>query len=119
MSFLVWAMRARLAGGSGKWQSSGGEKSKFGLAATRLLQLVETRCVKPGVSTACNYCTSTSVRRWRIFAISPRAFVNRRVSMWNCTSWSVNIQCFDVGGGLGVDYEYSFAVRLFGELRPQ
>ena len=45
-------------------------------------------CVKPGVSTACNYCTSTSVRRWRIFAISPQAFVNRRVSMWNCTSWA-------------------------------
>ena len=45
-------------------------------------------CVKPGVSTACNCCTSTSVRRWRIFAISPRAFVNPRVSMWNCTSWA-------------------------------
>jgi arginine decarboxylase len=36
-------VRARLASqGSGKWQSSGGEKSKFGLAATQVLQLVET-----------------------------------------------------------------------------
>ncbi|GAB7204545.1 hypothetical protein DZS_14790 [Dickeya ananatis] len=35
-------VRARLASqGSGKWQSSGGEKSKFGLAATQVLQLVE------------------------------------------------------------------------------
>ena len=66
-------VRARLASqGSGKWQSSNWLKP----------------CVKPGVSTACNYCTSTSVRRWRIFAISPQAFVNRRVSMWNCTSWA-------------------------------
>ncbi|MBN0624376.1 arginine decarboxylase, partial [Pseudomonas aeruginosa] len=31
-------VRARLASqGSGKWQSSGGEKSKFGLAATQVL----------------------------------------------------------------------------------
>ncbi|STJ78858.1 arginine decarboxylase [Escherichia coli] len=81
-------VRARLASqGSGKWQSSGGEKSKFGLAATQVLQLVET-LREAGVSTACNCCTSTSVRRWRIFAISPRAFVNPRVSMWNCTSWA-------------------------------
>lgn len=36
-------VRARLASqGSGKWQSSGGEKSKFGTAATQVLQLVET-----------------------------------------------------------------------------
>jgi arginine decarboxylase len=35
-------VRARLASqGSGKWQSSGGEKSKFGLAANQVLQLVE------------------------------------------------------------------------------
>lgn len=35
-------VRARLASeGSGKWQASGGEKSKFGLSATQVLQLVE------------------------------------------------------------------------------
>ncbi|BAN98691.1 arginine decarboxylase [Plautia stali symbiont] len=35
-------IRARLASqGSGKWQSSGGEKSKFGLAASQVLQLVD------------------------------------------------------------------------------
>ncbi|MGG6124939.1 arginine decarboxylase, partial [Pantoea allii] len=34
-------IRARLASqGSGKWQSSGGEKSKFGLSATQVLKLV-------------------------------------------------------------------------------
>ncbi|MCI4078263.1 arginine decarboxylase, partial [Klebsiella pneumoniae] len=35
-------VRARLASqGSGKWQSSGGEKSKFGLSASQVLQLVD------------------------------------------------------------------------------
>ncbi|MGL4734852.1 MAG: arginine decarboxylase, partial [Enterovibrio sp.] len=35
-------VRARLASqGSGKWQSSGGEKSKFGLSAEQVLQLVD------------------------------------------------------------------------------
>ncbi len=35
-------VRARLASqGSGKWQASGGEKSKFGLSATQVLQLVD------------------------------------------------------------------------------
>lgn len=81
-------VRARLASqGSGKWQSSGGEKSKFGPLRLRYCNWLK-RCVKLGVSTACNYCTSTSVRRWRIFAISRQAFVNPRVSMWNCTSWA-------------------------------
>lgn len=36
-------VRARLASqGSGKWQSSGGERSKFGLDASQVLTLVET-----------------------------------------------------------------------------
>lgn len=81
-------VRARLASqGSGKWQSSGGENRSSAWLRLRYCNWLKP-CVKPGVSTACNYCTSTSVRRWRIFAISPRAFVNRRVSMWNCTSWA-------------------------------
>ncbi|MCU6218057.1 arginine decarboxylase, partial [Enterobacter bugandensis] len=36
-------VRARLASqGSGKWQSSGGETSKFGLSAAQVLSLVES-----------------------------------------------------------------------------
>ena len=35
-------VRARLASqGSGKWQASGGEKSKFGLSAAQILRMVE------------------------------------------------------------------------------
>lgn len=80
-------VRARLASqGSGKWQSSGGEKSvrprsdpccnwsKF--------------CARQAILRACNCCTSTSVRRWLTFAISPPACVNRRVSTSNCISWA-------------------------------
>lgn len=82
-------VRARLASqGSGKWQSSGGEKSKFGLAATQVLQLVET-LRDAGVWTVCNCCTSTWDRRWRTFAISRPACASPRVSMLSCISWAL------------------------------
>ena len=45
-------------------------------------------CVPQGTLRACNCCTSTSVRRWPIFAISPPACVNPRVSTSNCISWA-------------------------------
>ena len=36
-------LRARLASvGKGKWQNTGGEKSKFGLTASQILEVVET-----------------------------------------------------------------------------
>ncbi|SUH21229.1 biosynthetic arginine decarboxylase [Salmonella enterica subsp. enterica] len=82
-------VRARLASqGSGKWQSSGGEKSKFGLAATQVLQLVET-LRDAGVWTVCNCCTSTWDRRWRTFAISRPACASPHVSMLSCISWAL------------------------------
>ncbi len=43
-------VRARLASqGSGKWQSSGGEKSKFGLAATQVLQHRSKFCARQAI----------------------------------------------------------------------
>lgn len=98
-------VRARLASqGSGKWQSSGGERSKFGLDASQVLTLVETlkadnklhwlellhlhlgsqmsniRDITKGVKESAKFYTELS-------------------------KLGVNIKYFDVGGGLGVDYE--------------
>ena len=71
-------VRARLASqGSGKWQSSGGEKSKFSLAANQVLQLVEILRER-GRLDSIRCCTSTSARRWPIFATSPLVCVNPR-----------------------------------------
>ncbi|MGQ7114078.1 hypothetical protein ACUOFC_48525, partial [Escherichia sp. TWPC-MK] len=97
--------RARLASqGSGKWQSSGGEKSKFGLAATQVLQLVETLREAGRLDSL----------QLLHFHIETRRFTNACGDIANIRhlrtevevhKLGVNIQCFDVGGGLGVDYE--------------
>lgn len=98
-------LRARLASqGVGKWQSSGGEKSKFGLSATQVLaviaelkeknklealqllhfhlgsQIVNIRDIRLGVSEAARfYCELRKL--------------------------GVGINYIDVGGGLAVDYD--------------
>ncbi|RLV58882.1 biosynthetic arginine decarboxylase [Parashewanella curva] len=98
-------IRARLAfQGKGKWEASGGEKSKFGLSAAQVLRVVDElkqadcleslqllhfhlgsqianiRDIRQGVSEAARfYC------ELRLLGAS--------------------IDCFDVGGGLAVDYD--------------
>ncbi len=100
-------VRVRLASiGAGKWQNTGGEKSKFGLSATQILLAVERlreagmlhtlqlmhfhlgsqipniRDIQRGVDEAARYYSEL-----------------RRLG--------VPIESVDVGGGLGVDYEGS------------
>ncbi|EGM69611.1 biosynthetic arginine decarboxylase [Shewanella sp. HN-41] len=98
-------LRARLAfQGKGKWQASGGEKSKFGLSAAQILTVVEQlkqhdmldslqllhfhlgsqianiRDIRQGVSEAGRfYCELREL--------------------------GASVNCFDVGGGLAVDYD--------------
>ena len=98
-------VRVRLAASaSGKWQNSGGEKSKFGLTAAQLLQLVNRlkrenalewlqllhshigsqipglRDIRTGITEAARYYAEL-----------------RRLG--------VPLKIVDVGGGLGIDYE--------------
>ncbi len=100
-------VRVRLASiGAGKWQNTGGEKSKFGLSAAQVLQAVEhlrklemlhtlqlmhfhlgsqipnIRDIQRGVDEAARYYSEFH-------------------------RLGVAIQTVDVGGGLGVDYEGS------------
>jgi len=98
-------IRARLATiGKGNWQNTGGEKSKFGLSAYQILQVVEQLrgddqldCLQllhfhlgsqlaniRDIQTGLGECS-------RIFA--------------ELVQLGVAVQCLDVGGGLGVDYE--------------
>ncbi|MCE9687478.1 biosynthetic arginine decarboxylase [Shewanella sp. AS16] len=98
-------LRTRLAfQGKGKWQASGGEKSKFGLSAAQVLTVVEQlkqhdmldslqllhfhlgsqianiRDIRQGVSEAGRfYCELRKL--------------------------GASVNCFDVGGGLAVDYD--------------
>lgn len=98
-------VRARLASqGSGKWQSSGGEKSKFGLAATQVLQLVEILREAGHLESLqlLHFHLGSQMANIRDIATGVRESVRFYVELHKL---GVNIQCFDVGGGLGVDYE--------------
>ncbi len=98
-------VRARLASqGSGKWQSSGGERSKFGLAATQVLQLVETLREAGRLDSLqlLHFHLGSQMANIRDIATGVRESARFYVELHKL---GVNIQCFDVGGGLGVDYE--------------
>jgi arginine decarboxylase len=100
-------VRARLASqGSGKWQSSGGEKSKFGLSAVQVLKLVEVlkNAGKLESLQLLHFHLGSQIGDIRDIATGVRESAHFYVELHKL---GVNIQCFDVGGGLGVDYEGS------------
>ncbi|MDO5686234.1 MAG: biosynthetic arginine decarboxylase [Neisseria sp.] len=100
-------VRARLASqGSGKWQSSGGEKSKFGLSAIQILQLVETLRAADALDSLqlLHFHLGSQLGNIRDVATGVRESARFYVELHRL---GVNIQCFDVGGGLGVDYDGS------------
>ena len=105
-------VRARLASqGSGKWQSSGGEKSKFGLAATQVLQLVETLREAGRLDSLqlLHFHLGSQMANIRDIATGVRESARFYVELHKL---GVNIQCFDVGGGLGVAIAYPQAKAL-------
>lgn len=98
-------IRVRLASiAKGKWQNTGGEKSKFGLTAYQVLQCLDQ--LKAAQKMDClqlMHCHLGS-------QISNIRDIQRGVS--ECAhfytelhSLGANIRFFDIGGGLGVDYE--------------
>ncbi len=98
-------IRVRLASiAKGKWQNTGGEKSKFGLTAYQMLQcLDQLKAVKKLDCLQLMHCHLGS-------QISNIRDIQRGVS--ECAhfytelhSLGANIRFFDIGGGLGVDYE--------------
>ncbi len=98
-------MRVRLASiGAGKWQNTGGEKSKFGLTADQTLRMVE-RLSEVGMldSFVLLHCHLGS----QIANIH-----DIQTGMRECARYyaelhrlGAHINTVDVGGGLGVDYE--------------
>ena len=98
-------VRARLASqGSGKWQSSGGESSKFGLAASQVLELVETlkQHGKLEWLELLHFHLGSQMNNIRDITRGVRESGKFFVEL---SKLGVNIKFFDVGGGLGVDYE--------------
>jgi arginine decarboxylase len=100
-------VRVKLATeGSGRWRDSAGEKSKFGLFITEILELVATLrerdmldCLKlvhchPGSQLQ-------DIRRVKD-AINELAHVYGELKLMGC-----GLEYIDIGGGLGIDYDGS------------
>lgn len=98
-------VRIRLSSvGTGKWQDSGGEKSKFGLSAAQLLQAIET------------LRTQNRLHCLRVLHFHLGSQVANINDIQRCMHEGVRyyqtlhamgapIETIDVGGGLGIDYE--------------
>ena len=64
-------VRVKLASeGAGRWRESAGEKSKFGLFITEILELVEIAAASTACSTACSSCTAIRAASCRTSAAS-------------------------------------------------
>jgi arginine decarboxylase len=101
----LFGVRVRLTSlGAGKWQNTGGEKSKFGLTPRQLLTLIDELKAANLVQ---------SLRLLHVFMGSQISNVRDiAAGMREATRYFVElcklgmpIEYVDVGGGLGVDYE--------------
>ncbi|MCH1919257.1 biosynthetic arginine decarboxylase [Shewanella sp. A3A] len=98
-------LRARLAfQGKGKWQASGGEKSKFGLSAAQVLKVIDE--LKEN-----NMLDSLQLLHFHLGSqIANIRDIRHGVgeaARFYCElrKLGAKIDCFDVGGGLAVDYD--------------
>ncbi len=90
--------------GSGKWEESGGDQSKFGLNSSELLEALDflernnmTSCLK-----LIHFHIGSQVTKIRRIKNALREATQFYVQL---TSMGFNIDFVDIGGGLGVDYD--------------
>ena len=101
----VLGVRVRLASiGKGNWQNTGGEKSKFGLSASQLLQLLERmrqagrqHCLK-----MLHFHLGSQIANLRDIQQGLRECAR---FFQDLGKMGLAIEVVDVGGGLGIDYE--------------
>ena len=98
-------LRIRLSSvGAGKWQNTGGEKSKFGLPAQQVLNFIdELKAVnKLDALRLLHFHMGSQVANIGDIKTCLKEASRYFVELYHA---GANIQCIDVGGGLGVDYE--------------
>ncbi|AMC99657.1 biosynthetic arginine decarboxylase [Halomonas chromatireducens] len=98
-------LRARLASvGMGKWQDTGGEKSKFGLTAGQMLAVVESlrKTDSLGCLQLVHFHLGSQIANIRDIQFGLRECARFYQSL---LALGVPIDTVDVGGGLGIDYE--------------
>jgi arginine decarboxylase len=92
--------------GSGKWEESGGEFAKFGMSAlmlVRTLELLQERGQASALKMLHFHIGSqiTDIRR------AKRAFKEAARTYAKVRQMGFDVECLNVGGGLGVDYDGS------------
>ncbi|MEM9454528.1 MAG: biosynthetic arginine decarboxylase [Myxococcota bacterium] len=101
-------VRAKLyTRGSGRWQSSGGETSKFGLTTTEMLDVVQTLreadCLDRLV--LLHFHIGSQITRIKRIKQAVREAARLFCSLQS--SWAPAMRYLDLGGGMGVDYDGS------------
>ncbi|MGF1756118.1 biosynthetic arginine decarboxylase, partial [Vibrio makurazakiensis] len=98
-------IRIRLASqGAGKWQASGGEKSKFGLSASQVLTVIERLKQEQQLDAMqlVHFHLGSQMANIR----DVRNGVNESARFYcELREMGANIDFFDIGGGLAVDYD--------------
>lgn len=101
----LFGVRMRLTSlGAGKWQNTGGEKSKFGLTPRQLLTLID-ELKATGLTNSLQLLhvfMGSQISNVRDIASGMREAARYFVELCKL---GVPIRYVDVGGGLGVDYE--------------
>ncbi|MEX1023821.1 MAG: biosynthetic arginine decarboxylase [Planctomycetota bacterium] len=103
----VIGVRTRLAGqGSGRWRDSSGDRSKFGLSTRNIVQMVEALeargmldCLK-----LLHFHIGSQITQIRAIKNALREATATLVGL---RQLGAEIEYFDVGGGLGIDYDGS------------
>ncbi len=98
-------IRVRLASiARGKWQNTGGEKAKFGLSATQVLEIIQ-QIQKVGLTHSLqlmHFHIGSQVANIRDIQSALKEAARYYAEL---RTLQVPIQTVDIGGGLGIDYE--------------
>jgi arginine decarboxylase len=103
----VIGVRTKLGGrGAGRWQDSVGDRSKFGLTTREIVQVVETLEVEGMLDCLqlLHFHIGSQITQIRSLKDSLREGTQTLLGL---RGMGADIKYFDVGGGLGVDYDGS------------
>jgi arginine decarboxylase len=100
-------LRSKLSGkGAGRWQESGGDRSKFGLTTREIVMMVET-LEKEGMLDCLELLHFHLGSQIPVIRSLKNALREATYTLVSLTRMGCKIKWFDVGGGLGVDYDGS------------